>query len=268
MQSGLLLSALLVAAGCGRATHTPSAPAQPAPSAGSEAAPHAAPLDYTAIVQAADRDDADRALDTGRKPGELLSFLELRPGMRVAELGAGGGYTSELLARAVGETGAVYLQNSPFILARFAEVPLTARLEKPVMDRVVRLDREFDDPFPEDVRDLDVVVNVLFYHDTVWHKVDRERMNRAVLAALKPGGRYVIVDHASAPGKGVTETETLHRIEESAVRSEVEQAGFQFVADADFLRNPQDTRDWNASPRSAGDRRGTSDRFVLKFQKP
>ena len=268
MRSGFWLSALLAAAGCGSVTHTAVAPAQPALGAGSEAPPHSAPVDYAAIVQAADRDEADRALDMGRKPQELLSFLEVCPGMRVAELGAGGGYTSELLARAVGETGAVYVQNSRFILARFAEEPLTARLEKPVMGRVVRLDREFDDPFPQDVRDLDLVVNILFYHDTVWQKVDRERMNRAVFAALKPGGRYVIVDHASVPGKGVTETETLHRIEESAVRSEVEQAGFQFVADADFLRNPQDARDWNASPRSAGEKRGTSDRFVLKFQKP
>jgi predicted methyltransferase len=223
---------------------------------------------YAAIVQASDRDAADRALDAGRKPEALLAFLQVQPGMRVAEIGAAGGYTAELLARAVGESGTVYAQNSPFILARFAEKPLAERMQKPVMRRVVRLDREFDAPFPEDVRGLDLVVNVLFYHDTVWMKVDRARMNRAVLAALKPGGAYVIVDHASAPGKGLSEVETLHRIEEGVLRAEIEQAGFRYVASADFLRSASDTRDWSTSPRTAGEKRGTSDRFVLKFQKP
>jgi predicted methyltransferase len=235
-----------------------------------EASPARAPdrETYAAPVAANDRDAADRALDEGRKPEALLSFLEVKPGMRVAEIGAGGGYTSELLARVVGPGGAVYAQNSPFILARFAEKPLSERLKKPVMQRVVRLDREFDDPFPEDVRDLDLVLNVLFYHDTVWMKVDRERMNRAILTALKAGGAYVLVDHSSAVGKGLSEVETLHRIEESVLKAEIEQAGFRFVGSADFLRSAGDTRDWSASPRFAGEKRGTSDRFVLKFVKP
>jgi predicted methyltransferase len=266
---------LLFALGCGSRAAPPAAYA-PLPSAAPESArppvdagaPPAAAIDYAAIVQAADRDAADRALDEGRKPAELLAFLQVQPGMRVAELGAGGGYTSELLARAVGDAGTVYAQNSDFILKRFAEKPLSERLAKPVMQHVVRVDRDFDSPLPDDVHDLDMVVNVLFYHDTVWQKVDRPRMNRAVLAALKPGGTYVIVDHSSAAGKGLSEVETLHRIEESVLKSEIEQAGFRLVGSADFLKNPADTRDWSASPRTAGEKRGTSDRFVLKFQKP
>jgi predicted methyltransferase len=188
--------------------------------------------------------------------------------MRIAEIGAGLGYTTELLARAVGPTGVVYAQNNRFILERFAEQPWSARLAKPVMQKVVRVDREFDDPLPPDARGLDAVVNVLLYHDTVWMKTDRGKMNRAVYAALKPGGVYVIVDHSGRSGSGVTETQTLHRIEERVVRDEIEAAGFELVADADFLRKSADPRDWNASPRSAGERRGTSDRFVLKFAKP
>jgi predicted methyltransferase len=246
---------------------TPPAPSASDPVSEPAAATPALP-DYAAIVQAADRDAADKALDDGRKPEALLSFLEVQPAMRVAELGAGGGYTSELLARAVGEHGAVYAQNSPFILQRFAEKPLTERLAKPINKQIVRVDREFDDPLPADVRDLDLVVNVLFYHDTVWQKVDRPKMNQAIFAALRPGGAYVIVDHSSAPGKGLSEVENLHRIEESVLKSEIEQAGFKLLASADFLRNPDDTRDWSASPRVAGEKRGTSDRFVLKFQKP
>jgi predicted methyltransferase len=219
-------------------------------------------------VTATDRSEADRALDAGRHPAELLAFAGVRSGMRVAELGAGGGYTAELLARAVGSRGVVYGQNSRLILERFAEKPWSERLAKPVMKNVVRVDREFADPLPPDARDLDVVLINLFYHDTVWMGVDRARMNRAVYAALRPGGAYVVVDHSGATGSGTKETQTLHRIEETAVRTEVEAAGFHLAATADFLRNPEDRRDWNASPRVAGERRGTSDRFVLRFEKP
>jgi predicted methyltransferase len=221
-----------------------------------------------AVVTAPDRSPEDRALDTGRKPAELLNFLAVQPGWRIADLGAGGGYTTELLKRAVGDGGVVYGQNSKKLLEMFAERPWSARLEKPVMKGVVRLDRDFDDPFPKDMRPLDAVTIVLFYHDTVWLGVDREAMNKAVFAALKPGGVFVIVDHSARPGDGIKVASTFHRIEEDVVKSEVLAAGFVLDGEADFLRNKDDTRDWNDSPRAAGERRGTSDRFVLRFRKP
>lgn len=218
-------------------------------------------------IHAQDRSADDRALDAQRKPLELLQFFGIAPGQRVAELGAGGGYTAELLARIVGPSGKVYGQNSKFILERFAEAPWTARLAKPVMQNVVRLDTPFDAPFPADVRELDSALLIMFYHDTVWMKVDRARMNRAIHTALKPGGVYGIVDHSAAKGAGATVAETLHRIEASVIIDEVTSAGFDLAGTADFLANPIDTRDWNASPRTAGERRGTSDRFVLRFVK-
>jgi predicted methyltransferase len=221
-----------------------------------------------AIVAAPDRPAADLALDAGRRPAELLGFIGVGPGMRVAELGAGGGYTTELLARAVDPTGTVYGQNTPFILQRFAEGPWSERLSRPVMRNVVRVDREFEDPLPPDVRDLDAVVIVLFYHDTYWMGVDRARMNRAVFEALRPGGVYVVVDHSARDGAGAADVKTLHRVEEGLVRREVEAAGFVLDAESDFLRNPGDTRDWSASPSASGERRGTSDRFALRFTKP
>lgn len=113
-----------------------------------------------------------------------------------------------------------------------------------------------------------MVLIVLFYHDTVWMGVDRGRMNGAVFRALWPGGIYGIVDHSGRPGSGTSEVKTLHRIEERVVREEIEAAGFRVVAEATFLRNPADPRDWNDAPSAAGDRRGTSDRFVLRFAKP
>ena len=138
----------------------------------------------------------------------MLAFFEIRPGMRVAEIGAGGGYTTELLARAVGPTGRVYGQNPKFILERFAEKPWSERLAKPVNAPVVRVDREFDDPLPPEAKDLDAVLSVLIYHDTVWLETDRARMNAAVFAALKSGGIYGVIDHSARPGAGTSEVKT------------------------------------------------------------
>jgi predicted methyltransferase len=241
-----------------------SAPAKPAP----PVEPPAPPADAQAIVTAADRDDADKKLDAGRHPAEFLAFLGLAPGMRVAEIGAGTGYTSELLARAVAPKGKVWAQNSPGFL-KFVGKPWAERLGKPAMKKVVvRVDREFDAPLPPDAKNLDAVVSVLIYHDTVWLGVNRDKMNKAIFAALKPGGEYVIVDHIAAEGHGSNDVKTLHRIEEPVVVQDLERAGFSRASNADFLRNPGDAHDWNDAPNAAAEKRGTSDRFVLKFVKP
>jgi predicted methyltransferase len=270
--ASLAISVCLV--GCAGSGQSPNAvspvPAttttQPAPVPAASSAVSAST--YRDIVEASDRLPEDRALDAGRHPSELLGFLGLRPGMRVAEISAGGGYTTELLARAVAPTGVVYGQNAKVILEKFAEKPWSARLEKPIMKSVVRVDREFDDPLPPEAKDLDLVLDNLFYHDTVWMKTNRDRMNRAILAALRSGGAYVVIDHSGRSGTGTTEAETLHRIEEQVVITEIQNAGFKLAVESEFLRNPADGRDWSASPRVAGEKRGTSDRFALKFVKP
>jgi predicted methyltransferase len=101
------------------------------------------------------------------------------------------------------------------------------------------------------------------YHDFGHFGVDRASLNRAVFAALKPGGMYVIADHAGRPGTGISESNTLHRVEESLVRQEVEAAGFRLAEEGMFLRNPNDPRD-----RETPDPPQPKDEFVLKFVKP
>jgi predicted methyltransferase len=220
-----------------------------------------------AVVESPDRSAKDRDLDAGRHPAELLAFAAIRPGMRVAELGAGGGYTTELLARAVGPTGVVYSQNTKFVVDRFADKPWSERLAKPALKNVARVVRDLEDPLPADANGLDAVFVVLVYHDIVWMGGDRDRLNRSVYAALKPGGEYIIVDHSAKNGTGLSDVKTLHRIDERAVTDEIERAGFHLADVGNFLREPNDARDWNDSPTAAADRRGKSDRFVLRFVK-
>jgi predicted methyltransferase len=221
-------------------------------------------LSYMWIVHDRERSDADRVIDIRRDPERLLEFYNVRPGMRVLDLSAGRGYNTELLARVVGPTGTVYAQHSPRSAANKAvKAAFEARLKKPVMSRVVYLVREFEDPVPPEVRKLDLVTFTFNYHDTVWMGVDRSKMNRAVFNALKPRGTYVIADHAARPGTGVSDVQSLHRIEEAVVRREVEAAGFKLVAEGEFLRNPKDPRDVPVSRSQV-----PNDEFVLKFMKP
>jgi predicted methyltransferase len=267
------LALFLVLAGCSGASSPPE-PATPEPAPAKAPSPPG-PSDeggalaaIRAAVEAPDRAEADRALDAGRKPAETLAFFRIAPGQRVAELFAGGGYTAEVLARAVGPGGKVYGQNSKMILERFAEGPWAERLRKPVMANVARADRDFNDPLPPDAKGLDAVLFLLSYHDTVWMGVDRAAMNRAIFAALKPGGVYGITDHHAKAGRGLEDVQTLHRIEKDVLVKEVLAAGFKLEAESNLLANPADPRDWSASPRTAGERRGTSDRFTLRFVKP
>jgi predicted methyltransferase len=212
------------------------------------------------IVASPDRSDADRRNDERRHPLELLAFTGVRPGMTVLDVSAGGGYTTELLARAVAPGGRVYAQTP-----RPPSAGLTARLKLPADANVVSVVRPFESPAPAELApgSLDLVTLMFNYHDMGHLGVDRARMNAAIFAALKRGGAFVVADHAGRPGTGISESGTLHRVEESFVRSEVEAAGFRLAATGDFLRNPRDPRD-----REEPDPPQPKDEFVLRFVKP
>jgi len=252
------------------------------------------------ILSSPDRTTADRTNDLRRKPEQMLGFIGIRPGIVALDLSAAGGYTTELLARSIGPTGKVYGQSRPRDpnqaptsssvpegntrpnLAPVAApgAPPAAPRPSPVAlaDRDARLheagvpaapiaalSRPFEDPVPLDLasEQIDLVTLMFNYHDLGHLGVDRAAMNRAVFRALKPGGLYVIADHAGRPGTGISESGTLHRIEEAFLRQEVEAAGFRLVEEGKFLRNPNDPRDKNTP-----DPPQPKDEFVLKFVRP
>jgi predicted methyltransferase len=217
--------------------------------------------DYAAIVAAPARTEADRQTDKRRDPVLLLSFTGAKAGMTVLDMGAGGGYSTELMARAVGPFGKVYAQDHD--TAPRAKERFEARMKTDAMKNVTVLDRPFDDPVPAEVRDLDLITFFFFYHDTTYMTVDRAAMNSKLFAALKPGGMLVIADHSAKEGAGTTVGKTLHRIEQNALEKEVLAAGFKLIAAGEFLRHPEDTREEKIFGSKV-----PVDEFVLKFRKP
>jgi len=249
------------------------------------------------IVASPDRSAADRTNDLRRKPELMLGFIGIRPGIVALDLSAAGGYTTELLARAIGPSGSVYGQSrppsqtptpppaaegnsnpsatpsaapaTPAAARRPSSVALAERDSKLRSNGVqaapiVAVTRPFEDPVPPELASerLDLVTLMFNYHDLGHLGVDRAAMNRAVFGALKPGGLYVIADHSGRPGTGISESGTLHRIEEAFLRQEVESAGFRLLEEGNFLRNPNDPRDKNTP-----DPPQPKDEFVLKFVK-
>jgi predicted methyltransferase len=217
--------------------------------------------DYAAIIAAPDRSDADRQTDKRRDPVKLLSFTGAKSGMTVLDMGAGGGYSTELMARAVGPSGKVYAQDHE--TAPRAKERFEARTKTDAMKNVTALDRPFDDPLPEDVSNIDLITFFFFYHDTTYMQVDRAQMNTKLFAALKPGGVLIIADHSAKAGAGTSEGKTLHRIEQTTLEKEVLAAGFQLIAAGEFLRHPEDTREEKIFGAKV-----PIDEFVLKFRKP
>jgi predicted methyltransferase len=219
--------------------------------------------DYEAIVAAPDRADADRQVDLRRQPAKMLALTGVKTGMKVLDMEASAGYSTELLARAVGPSGTVYAQDSAAVIERFVKDKFDIRAQKPAMKNVVHVVRDFDDPIPPDVSGLDMITFFFAYHDITYMQVDRATMNKKMFAALKPGGFLVIADHSAKPGDGISVAKTLHRIEESTLRQEIEAAGFKLVAEGDFLRHPEDPRDAAVFRPQV-----PTDEFVLKYQKP
>ncbi|MDE2351287.1 MAG: class I SAM-dependent methyltransferase [Alphaproteobacteria bacterium] len=236
---------------------------------GAVAASPAIPAYVKAAVADPHRPAADTALDPERKPADMVVFAGIKPGDTVVDLIPGGGYFTRIFSKAVGPKGHVY-SFQPTEMDRFNKdgkrAPIFAIAADPAYANVTVLNAPIDD-FSTPAK-VDVVWTSQNYHDLhdpFMGPADMAKVNKAIFDALKPGGVYIVLDHAAAPGTGTADTNTLHRIDPAVVKQEVAAAGFKFAGHSDVLRNPKDDHTLKVfDPRI----RHHTDQFIYKFRKP
>lgn len=213
--------------------------------------------------------DADRERDARSRPDVTLPLLGLSPGDRVADIFAGGGYYSELIGRVVGEDGEVLLVNNA-AYAQFAGKALKARMDRRDVGPITIHTREADN-LDLGTNTLDAALIIMSYHDLYhvdadngWAAIDAADFLGQIATALKPGGRFLIVDHHAEPGSDKAAAQDLHRIDAAFTKRDITSHGFKLVGESDVLRNPDDDYSVNVFDPSV---RGNTDRFVLVFEK-
>jgi predicted methyltransferase len=229
----------------------------------------AVPKPVAAAVADAARPQADRDRDADRKPAECIAFAGLKPGQRIADLLPGGGYFTRIFSGVVGPKGQVFAVATP----KRPDAP-PDRPEPSAAVRAIAADPHYQNvtvsvekvaelKLPEK---LDMVWTSQNYHDVHNVKdIDVGSFNKAVFESLKPGGIYIVIDHATEKGAGFTATSTLHRSDPDAVKTEVLAAGFEFVGSSDVIANPADDHTAKVFEQGLHDK---TDRYLLKFRKP
>jgi predicted methyltransferase len=222
-----------------------------------------------AAVADSSRPDSDTTRDADRKPAQTLAFVGIKSGDKVADYVADAGYFTRLFASVVGSKGHVYAVE-PTAFFKFEHfVKAVAELQGYAVTHpnvtVTTAAALEGVKFPEKLDLLWISRNYHDLHDKFMGPVDTAEFNKAVYEALKPGGLYVVLDHSAAPGAAADVTETLHRIESSTVRREVEAVGFKFDSESSILANPADPRTAKVFDQTI---RGHTDQFILKFRKP
>jgi predicted methyltransferase len=226
-----------------------------------------APLPSNITASAADpARAADAAKDATRHGPEILAFAGVKPGAKVIDLIPGGGYWTRLFAKAVGAAGHVYGvwpteylkvdddEPAPY-KALIQAYPNVSEAEQPAAMLSA----------PETVDLVFTAQNYHDYPDKFMGPTDPATLNKAVFAALKPGGVFLIVDHVAQAGSGMRDTDTLHRIDPAIVKTQVEAVGFRFVGKSKLLANPADDHSKKVFDKTI---RGHTDQFIYKFRKP
>jgi len=223
----------------------------------------------TAAAANAARPEADTKRDADRHPALTLAFAGVKPGDQVVELVPGSGYFTRLLSSIVGPKGKVYAVAPPRRPQAAADspdpaAPVQAIAADPHYGNVTVSVQPFTQlALPQAV---DLVWTSQNYHD--FHNLPDIQVldiDKAVFKALKPGGVYIVSDHAAEAGSGFRDTSTLHRIDREAVKKEVISAGFRFEASSDILSNKDDPHTAKVFDPNM---RGHTDQFILKFRKP
>jgi predicted methyltransferase len=245
VRTGVRLLVLAAGVACSAA---PQAPAQ---SANSNSA--VAPEPNTSTPAATDSPDADGF--------HLTDFVGLGRADRIADLGSGRGYSIEAFVAAVGPFGAVYVRHDPRTLSALPSEQREGVAEAALPSNVIRMDTPLEAPFSAEAKNLDCATLLFSYHELVAERRDLQRFNAAVFAALKPGGCYIVVEHAPRGPAEPAGAGDANRIAARAVRSEVEAVGFRFVEAADFFTPA-------AAPVTGQQPTQQASQYVLKFQKP
>lgn len=220
--------------------------------------------DLQALLAQPSRAAEDRARDAGRRPAQVIEFLGVRPGMRVIDIVAAGGYYTEVLSLAVGASGLVVAQNPPFVLKMFEgknEKVLSERLSNGRLGNVQRLNKAI--VAAADQQGFDVALTALNFHD-VYHRGGAEAGTaflQAIGKVLKPGGVLGLIDHR---GRAGADNATLHRIEKSKAVSLATAAGFTLEAESTILSSSADDHSQAVFAEGV---RGKTDRFLLRLRK-
>ena len=207
--------------------------------------------------------------DLLRKPAQLMAFAQLKRGDVVADFMPGNAYFTRILSDVVGARGHVYAFLPAEQLANCAptEVAGTRALSRDASYANVSVLSDASANFrtPRKLNLIWTAQNYHDLHDSFMGPADVTVLNRAFFDALKPGGVFLVIDHAAEQGSGVRDTETLHRIDPRRLRAEIEAAGFVLEAQSDLLRNPQDDHSLSVFD---GRLRGRTDQIAYRFRKP
>ena len=214
------------------------------------------------------RPATDTAADADRKPAEMLEFAGVKQGQTVVDLIPGGGYFTRIFSKAVGPKGTVYaVGGPPRPVTDPAKPPPTPAQDAIAADPNYANVKSIHAPLQNGLSvptPADLVWTSRNYHDVKnVPNVDMLKFDKAIYDALKPGGVFIVLDHAAAPGAQVTNT--LHRIDPAVVKQEVTAAGFKFEGESKVLANPADD---HTTKVFEGGLRGKTDQFIYKFRKP
>lgn len=207
----------------------------------------------------------DRKLDPDRKPAQVLAFAGVRSGETVAEYLPGGGYYTRLLSDIVGPRGHVYALETTTWGKDNIDATRKALAEPGRGNVTLDLAPLGEFRLPAKVDLFWTSDNYHDLHVPKYANVDMAAFNKHVFESLKPGGVYLIIDHAAAAGTGATLSPKLHRIDKATVIAEVTAAGFKLTGESDLLRNGADDHTRTIFDPAIHFK---TDQFILKFRRP
>ncbi|WP_233842809.1 class I SAM-dependent methyltransferase [Dyella sp. 2HG41-7] len=226
------------------------------------------PAYITAAVADSARPADEKAQDANRKPAEVMAFSGIKPGDKVVDLMPGSGYYTRIFSKIVGPKGVVYaLQPTEMdkVVPQRLKAVRSFAGTKDYANVVILVQPIASMQLPKDVDIIWTSQNYHDLHNPMMGSPDMAKVNKAIYNAIKPGGLYVVLDHAAAAGTGASQTNTLHRIDPATVKTEVTAAGFEFAGESDVLRNASDDHKLAIFDKAI---KGKTDKFIYKFRKP